>query len=104
MKFSTEYKYAGEVQEGDKTLHKIESKTLSVSYALENNPNARVSKSELKPNESGGVLLFDTVAGQVQSVKSKIQIQGTFELTDANGVAYPGKLDLTFESEIVRQP
>ena len=103
MKFSTEYKYVGEVQEGGKTLHKIESKTLTVTYTLENNPNVRVSKSELSPKESGSVMLFDANAGQVHSVKGKVQIVGAFEL-DAGGMALPGKLDLTIESEIVRQP
>ncbi len=103
MKFSSEYKYVGEVKEGDKTLHKIESKTLSVVYTREDNPNVRVSKSELSPKESGGVILFDAQAGQVRSMKSKVQIVGNFELS-AGGMALPGKLDLTLESETVRQP
>jgi hypothetical protein len=103
MKFSTEYKYAGEVKEGEKTLHKIETKTLSVTYTLENNPNARVSKSDLSPKDSGSVILFDANAGQMRSLKGKVQIIGDFELA-AGGMTLPGKLDLTIESELVVQP
>ncbi|HLQ43422.1 MAG TPA: DUF6263 family protein, partial [Planctomycetaceae bacterium] len=37
MSFTTEYKYVGEVKEGDKTLDKIEAKVTSVSFSIAEN-------------------------------------------------------------------
>lgn len=107
MSLTTDYKYVGEAKEGDKTFNKIESKTTAVSLAIAENPNAqvkiRLTKSDLKPVDSTGTLLFDREAGQVHSLKGKLRVVGDLEL-EVNGTSYPGKLDLTIESETVRQP
>ncbi len=107
MSLTTDYKYAGEVKEGGKTFNKIEGKSTAVSLTIAENPNAqvkiRLTKSELKPVDSTSVVLFDREAGQVHSQKGKLRVVGDLEL-EVNGTAYPGKLDLTIESETVRQP
>ena len=105
MAMTTEYKYLGEVKEGDKTFDKIESKTTAVSFSIAENSALplKVTKSDLKPTESAETILFDRAAGQVHSTKLKIRIQGDLDFS-INGQALPGKLDLTIESEAVRQP
>ena len=107
MSVTSDYKYVGEVKEGDKSYDKIEAKNTAISLAIADNPNAqvkiRLTKSELKPEDSGSTLLFDRTAGQVQSNKGKLHVVGELEL-EINGMAFPGKLDLTIESETVRQP
>lgn len=105
MATTTEYKYLGEVTEGGKTFDKIEAKTTSVSFSIAENSALplKVTKSDLKPTESSETILFDRAAGQVHSTKGKLRIQGDLDFT-INGQALPGKLDLTLESETVRQP
>ncbi len=103
MTFTTDYKYIGEVQEGGKKLDKIEAKVTAVSLTIANNPMVKLTKCELKPTESTETLLFDREAGEQYSSKSKTRIQGVVDL-EINGMAFPGKLDLTIEIEAVRQP
>lgn len=105
MSLTTEYKYAGEAKEGGKTLDKIEAKTTAVSFSIAESSSLplKVTKSDLKPTESVSTVLFDREAGQVQSSKGTLRIQGDLDFT-INGQALPGKLDLTIETEVVRQP
>ena len=105
MAMTTEYKYLGEVKEGGKTFDKIEAKTTAVAFSIAENSKLplKVTKSELKPTESSETMLFDREAGQFQSTKGKLRIEGDIDFT-INGQNYPGKLDLTIESEAVRQP
>ena len=105
MAMTVEYKYLGEVKEGGKTLDKIEAKTTVVSLSIAENSALplKITKSDLKPTESVETILFDREAGQVHSTKGKLRIQGDLDFT-INGQALPGKLDLTIESEAVRQP
>ena len=105
MSMTTEYKYVGEVKEGDKTFDKIEAKTTAVSFSIaaDSKLPLKVTKSELKPTESTETKLFDRAAGQWHSTKGKIRIQGALDF-EINAMPFPGKLDLTIESETVRQP
>jgi hypothetical protein len=105
MALTTEYKYLGEVQEGGKVLHKIESKPSSVEFSIaaDSKLPLKVTKSELKPTDSVSTTLFDQDAGQVHSTKGKLHIAGILDL-EINGTPLPGKLDLTIESETKRQP
>lgn len=105
MSMTVEYKYLGEVKEGDKAFDKIEAKTTAVSFSIADDSKLplKVTKSDLKPTESSETMLFDREAGQFHSTKGKIRIQGDLDFT-INGQALPGKLDLTIESETVRQP
>ncbi len=103
MAFTTDYKYIGEVQEGGKKLDKIEAKVTAVSLTIANNPMVKLTKCEVKPTETSETMLFDREAGEWHSSKSKVRIQGVLDL-EINGMAFPGKLDLTIETESVRQP
>ena len=103
MSLTTDFKYIGEVEVGGKKLDKIEAKTTAVSLTIENNPMVKLTKCELKPTETSSIMLFDREAGEWHSTKGKMRIQGVLDL-EVNGMAFPGKLDLTFETEIVRQP
>lgn len=105
LSLTTEYKYVGEVKEGDKTFDKIEAKTTAVSFSIaaDSKLPLKVTKSELKPTESTETKLFDRAAGQWHSTKGKIRIQGALDF-EINSMPFPGKLDLTIESETVRQP
>lgn len=105
MNMTTEYKYVGEVKEGGKTFDKVEAKTTAVSFSIaaDSKLPLKVTKSELKPTESTETKLFDRAAGQWHSTKGKIRIQGTLDF-EINAMPLPGKLDLTIESEVVRQP
>ncbi|MBM3969011.1 MAG: hypothetical protein FJ302_03970 [Planctomycetes bacterium] len=105
MAMTVEYKYLGEVKEGGKTFDKIQAKTTTVSFSIAENSALplKVTKSDLKPTESAETILFDRAAGQVHSTKGKLRVQGDLNFT-INGQALPGKLDLTIESEAVRQP
>lgn len=105
MSMTTEYKYVGEVKEGDKTYDKIEAKTTTTTFSIAEGSKLplRVTKSDLKPTESSNTLLFDRAAGQLQSNKGKLRIQGDLEFS-INGQSLPAKLDLTMESDTTRQP
>ena len=103
MTFTTDYKYIGEVQEAGKTLHKIEAKVTAVSLTIVDNPMVKLTKCEVKPTESSETMLFDPEAGELHSTKSKVRIQGVLDL-EIGGMALPGQLDLTIETEAVRQP
>ena len=105
MAMTTEYKYLGEVKEGGKTFDKIEAKITAVTFSIAENSKllVKVTKSDLKPTESSKTMLFDREAGQFQSTKGKLRIQGAIELS-SNGQNFPGELDLTIEGETVRQP
>ena len=109
MTVTTEYTYMGEVKEGGKSLEKIEAKATAVVLSVTADAKAmKVDKSDLKPTESFETILFDRDAGQAQSTKGKVRIQGDIDLKlTINGmeIAFPGsKLDLTIEVETVRQP
>lgn len=101
MSMTTEYKYVGEVKDGDK----IEAKTTTTTFSIAEGSKLplRVTKSDLKPTESSNTLLFDRSAGQFQSNKGKLRIQGDLEFS-INGQTLPAKLDLNLESDTSRQP
>ena len=105
MSMTTEYKYVGEVKDGDKTYDKIEAKTTTTTFSIAEGSKLplRVTKSDLKPTESSNTLLFDRSAGQFQSNKGKLRIQGDLEFS-INGQTLPAKLDLNLESDTSRQP
>lgn len=105
MNMTIEFKYIGEAKDGGKTYDKIESKTTGVSFSIADDSKLplRVAKSDLKPTESSSTMLFDRAAGQWQSNKGKVRIQGDLEFT-VNGQPLAAKLDLTIESDTTRQP
>jgi hypothetical protein len=104
MTFDTEFTYAGTVEKGGRTLDKITSKTLSVSFAFEDSPLPIVLKSsDLKVPESEGAILFDRETGQTIESNSSIRITGDLIFT-ANGMELPSKLDLKLQTTTVVKP
>jgi hypothetical protein len=92
--FDIEYTYAGTVQRGDRTLHRITGKPTKVVYTQSpNSPSPlKVTQSDLK---AGGEveLLFDPQFGDVTEAVHKLHIAGDMTMT-ANEQVFPGKLDL----------
>ena len=105
LTFHKKYEYAGTEKVGDKTLDKINVKTLDVKYAMDPNSASplKVTKSDLKIESGDGTILFDREAGAVVSAKSKTRIKGPMTF-DAGGQELPGELDLTIETDTELQP
>ena len=76
----------------------------SVAYAQDDNPQAqlKVLQSNLKVEVSKGTILFDNEKGQTVENTSFTRVAGdmTFSI---NGMDFPGKLDLTMDSNSVLQ-
>lgn len=97
---TTKYTYEGEVEKDGRKFDRITSKTLSVSFAIENSPiPIGVKASDLKPTESFGEMLFDRGLGQVVESRGSVRIVGEMTLT-INGMELPAKLDLKMESSM----
>ena len=104
MDFKTEFTYEGPVEQDGKTLDKVTSKTLSVTFALDNSPLPfSLKTSNLKPAESAGLILFDRQRGAMVETSSKLRITGniTFVL---NNQDLPAKLELKIEKATVLKP
>lgn len=98
LRFTTVYKYAGEVKQKGQTLDKITFSSTKVTYAQVPAADAPVvvTRSNLKIKESKGVLLFDRARGEVFQRKEKVRIEGDLTLEIRNKER-PAKLDLTIE-------
>ncbi len=104
MTFDTEYTYAGTVEKDGRTLDKITSKTVSVTFAFEDSPlPIALKSSDLKVPESEGVILFDREKGQTVESNSSMRITGDITFT-ANNMDLPAKLDLTMKTATVVKP
>lgn len=99
LAFTSEYTYAGTVQEAGRDLHKITLKTLDVDYSADADAPLKVVQSDLKVTDSDGHFLFDADKGQVVAAKGKVQIKGTLTL-EIMGMELPGNLDLTMETAL----
>jgi hypothetical protein len=101
MDFTTEYKYEGTIEKDGRTLDKITSKVVNVSFALANSPLPFTLKSsDLKADESDGVLLFDRELGLIVGSNSKVRITGKMTFT-INNMDLPAELDLSLETDTV---
>jgi hypothetical protein len=99
------YEYAGTEKKGDKTLDKITAKTIEVKLKVDPDSQApaKVTKSDLKVESSGGTILFDREAGRVVEARGKLHVKGSMTLS-AMGQDIPGELDLTIETNQELQP
>lgn len=98
MTIVTKYTYDGEIEKGGRKLDKIIFKVNSVDLAFEDSPlPIKLKKSDLKPTESKGELLFDRELGKVVESASQITIKGDLVFT-AGDNELPSKLDLKMES------
>ena len=101
MDFKTEYTYEGTVEKDGKTLDKITSKNLSVTFALDNSPLPFTLKSaDLKSPESEGLILFDRERGQVVESTSNVRVTGDI-IFSYNGNDLPAVLDLKMQSATI---
>jgi hypothetical protein len=104
LTFETRFEYQGTVEKFGKKLHKIAVTAQSVAYAQDDNPQAqlKVLQSNLKVESSKGTILFDNEKGQTVENTSLTRVAGdmTFSI---NGMDFPGKLDLTMDSNSVLQ-
>ena len=105
LSFRKKYEYKGTEKKGDKDLDKISSKVLEVKYNTEPDSNLPLKpiKSDLKPESSGGTILFDREGGHVVSSTDKVRIKGDITFS-ANGQELPSTLDLSIETHVELQP
>lgn len=100
LTFEIYYEYDGTIEKDGRTLDRIKSIPSTVKYSLD--PNAaiplKVLASDLKVESAAGILLFDRALGEFIESTSTMRITGpmTFEV---NGMAIPGKVALTIESD-----
>ncbi len=101
MTFQNKYTYEGTIEKDGKKLERITTKATSVTFALEDSPLPFTLKgSDLKTEESEGVMLFDRELGQVVESTSSVRITG--EITFVfNNMDLPSKLDLKITAGVV---
>lgn len=105
LTIETRYEYLGTQEKAGKTLDKISTRSITVTYAMDPNSSSplKIKVSELKITASEGTILFDRERGEVFESVSKIKIEGDLK-TEINGMELPGKLSLTIESKSSLQP
>lgn len=96
MKFTTNYKYEGPTQQGERTLDKISLELKDVEFAIDN-PVLKLKEEKLAVAASSGTILFDRERGQLVASQDKHQIKGTLTFI-AGDNELPGNLDLTIET------
>lgn len=104
MDFKTLFTYEGTIERDGKTLDKITSKVLSITFALDKSPLPFTLKSsDLKAAESQGVILFDRQRGETVESTSNIRVTGDIVFV-ANNMDLPAKLDLKMERATTVKP
>src|SRR5262249_29905079 len=105
LTFHKKYEYVGTEKKGDKTLDKLSSKALEVTYKQDPAANTplKAIKSNLKVDSSEGAILFDREEGYVVSSKGKTRIKGDITFS-ANGMEIGGTLDLRLETNVELMP
>lgn len=103
MTFRSKYRYEGAVEKDGKTLDKITFDVLEVGFAIENSPvQLQVKGTKLKPEKSGGSILFDRELGNVVEEDETAHVLGTIDF-EINGMPLPAELDLKIESKMIRR-
>jgi hypothetical protein len=99
--FRMEHQFTGVVEKDGRKLHRIVTKPLSVTYAMDpNTPSPlKVTNSDLKVADSDVEILFDAKLGQATQNHSKLHITGPMTFS-VNGMELPGKLDLTITQKV----
>ncbi|MBM4074916.1 MAG: hypothetical protein FJ267_04655 [Planctomycetes bacterium] len=102
MSVRPKYEYIGEVETNGIKLDQIAGNPFEVSLSISGNPNAQLTKSELKVKESSETYLFDREKGVLVSKVSTIKIDGPLTVV-VGGMELDGKVALTMESKTSRQ-
>ena len=91
LTFHKKYEYVGTEKKGNKTLDKISSKVIEVTYKQDPDANTplKAVKSNLKIDSSDGTILFDREEGHVVSNKGRMRIKGDMTFS-AGGMELPG--------------
>jgi hypothetical protein len=105
LSFRKKFEYKGTEKKGDQEFDKITTKLLEVKYNPD--PDSKLDlkpvKSNLKPESSGGTILFDRAGGHVFSSTEKFRIKGDITFF-ANGQETPSTVDLHIEINVELQP
>jgi len=101
---TAKYTYEGTVEKDGKSLDRITFVIEQVSFALD--PNSplplKLKGSNLKPEKSGGEILFDQKSGQIVEETQKIVLKGTIDFEIQN-MPLPSELDLQMEFKTIRK-
>lgn len=93
----TTYKYEGSEKRNGRTLQKISYQVTEVVYEQDADAaGPKVTSSDLKSNDSAGMLLFDPAAGRIVDNHQKLHITGSMTL-EIGGKEISAKVDLTME-------
>ena len=99
------YTYEGETSKSTvnatRKVHKITAVDSAVTYSSKDGP-FKVTKSELKVDESKNTILFDAEAGREIESSSTIRVSGKIGLS-VNNMELDGDLDLTMSSKEVEE-
>ncbi|MBC7852616.1 MAG: hypothetical protein IAF94_04195 [Pirellulaceae bacterium] len=99
------YTYEGETSKSTvnatRKVHKITAVDSAVTYSSKDGP-FKVTKSELKVDESKNTMLFDLAAGREIESSSMIRVSGKIGLS-VNNMELDGDLDLTMSSNEVEE-
>ncbi len=99
------YTYEGETSKSTvnstRKVHKITAVDSAVTYSAKEGP-FKVTKSELKVDESKNTILFDPAAGRDIESSSLIRVSGKIGLS-VGGMQLDGDLDLTMSSTQVEE-
>ncbi|MGI8980576.1 MAG: DUF6263 family protein [Pirellulaceae bacterium] len=99
------YTYEGETSKSTvnatRKVHKITAVDSAVTYSAKDGP-FKVTKSELKVDESKHTILFDAEAGRDIESSSTIRVSGKIGLS-VNNMELDGDLDLTMSSNEVEE-
>lgn len=95
--FTTYYEYQGTEEKEGKTFDKIGFTYGDVKLAVEDNAGAaKVINSDLKIENSSGLLRIDRSLGAIAETSSMVRIVGPMTIS-VNNMEIPAKLDLTME-------
>lgn len=94
------YEYKGTVVKAGRILHEISVVSTSVKYGIdpESPSPLKVTKSDLKVNESKETILFDIEKGLIAEHTATLRIKGDLALS-VNGMDLDGSVDLTLSNE-----
>lgn len=102
LTFTKKYTYRGRVEHEGRKVHQIDVVAVEVKLTIDGNGPImlKLVKSDLKPGESSGKLLFDDQLGDIVSDVQSHQVKGSLTLGIA-GQELPAELDLTLETSTV---
>lgn len=101
LKVDYRFEYAGPVEEGGKTLHKIKSTATSAELVMDGSSQspATIEESDLEVESSDGFSLFDAERGMTVRAEGSFRVVGDLMMA-INGQALDAEVDLTIGTEV----